>query len=81
MLYATSKGDNLVVRIELASGARQSAPLSPAPYHLAVSPIEGQLLVTSRAESTLWVLDPQSLDIIKEIPLSGIGHQISLETH
>jgi len=80
-LYATSKEGNLVVRIELASGARHSAPLSPAPYHLAVSPVDDQLLVTSRAESKLWVLDAKSLQIIKEIRLSGIGHQISVETH
>lgn len=80
-LYATSKEGNLVVRIELASGARHSAPLSPAPYHLAVSPVDDQLLVTSRAESKLWILDAKSLQIIKEIRLSGIGHQISVETH
>ena len=81
ILYATSTGSNRVVRIELASGARNSVPLAPAPYHLAVSPHDGQLLVTSRAENKLWLLDAQSLDIIKEIPLSGIGHQISFETH
>lgn len=81
ILYATSKGGNRVVRIELASGARHSVPLSPAPYHLTVSPVDDQLLVTSRAESKLWVLDSQSLDIVKEIQLGGIGHQISLETH
>ena len=81
ILYATSKGSNRIVRIELASGARHSVTLAPAPYHLAVSPHNGQLLVTSRSESKLWVLDPESLDIIDEIPLKGIGHQISLESH
>ena len=80
-LYATSQGGNQVVRIELASGARHSRPLAPAPYHLAVSPYDGQLLVTSRAENKLWVLDPESLDVVDEIALSGIGHQISLEAH
>lgn len=81
ILFATSKGSNRIVRIELATGARRSAPLAPAPYHLAVSPHDGQLLVTSRAESKLWVLDPESLDITDEIPLEGIGHQISLEAN
>ncbi len=81
ILYATSKGSNRIVRIELASGARHSVTLAPAPYHLAVSPHNGQLLVTSRSVSKLWVLDPESLDIIDEIPLKGIGHQISLESH
>ncbi|WP_100640974.1 YncE family protein [Marinobacter salexigens] len=78
ILFATSKGSNRIVRIELDTGDRHSAPLAPAPYHLAVSPHGGQLLVTSRAESKLWVLEPDSLDIIDEVPLKGIGHQISL---
>ncbi len=79
ILYATSKGSNRVVRIELASGTRRSVTLAPAPYHLAVSPYNGQLLITSRAESKLWVLDPESLKVIDEIALEGIGHQISLK--
>ncbi len=79
VLYATSKGSNRVVRIELASGTRQSAALAPAPYHLAVSPRNGQLLITSRIESKLWVLDSESLKVIDEIPLEGIGHQISIK--
>lgn len=81
ILYATSKGDNQVVRIELANGTRQSVPLAPAPYHLAVSPDDGSLLITSRAENRLWLLDPTSLSITDEISLNGIGHQISLEAH
>jgi DNA-binding beta-propeller fold protein YncE len=79
ILYATSKGSNRVVRIELASGTRQSVTLAPAPYHLAVSPHNGQLLITSRTESKLWVLDPESLKVIDEISLEGIGHQISFK--
>lgn len=79
ILYATSKGSNRVVRIELASGTRQSAALAPAPYHLAVSPYNGQLLITSRTESKLWVVAPESLKVVDEIPLAGIGHQISLK--
>lgn len=78
-LYATSQGGNLVVRIELASGTRETSALAPAPYHLAVSPYDGELLVTSRAENKLWVLDPETLEVVDEIALDGIGHQISLE--
>lgn len=78
-LYATSQAGNQVVRIELASGTRETSVLAPAPYHLAVSPGNGELLVTSREENTLWVLDPESLDVVDEIALDGIGHQISLE--
>ena len=81
ILYATSEGGNQVVRIELASGTRDSMPLAPAPYHLAVSPVDGSLLITSRAEARLWVLDPGSLEIIDDVSLDGIGHQISLEAY
>ena len=81
ILYATSKGGDRVVRIDLASGIRHSVSLAPAPYHLAVSPVDGSLLITSRAEARLWVLDPGSLEIIDDVSLDGIGHQISLEAY
>jgi len=78
ILYATSQGDDRLVRITLDDGTRQSITLAPAPYHLAVVPDDGRLLVTSREESKLWVLDPVSLDVLHTLPLDGIGHQISL---
>ncbi|MDI4638292.1 MULTISPECIES: YncE family protein [Halomonadaceae] len=80
ILYATSQGDDRLVRITLDDGTRQSITLSTAPYHLAVVPDDGRLLVTSREESKLWVLDPASLEVLYTISLDGIGHQISLDT-
>ncbi|MFO7529456.1 MAG: YncE family protein [Marinobacter sp.] len=79
-LFATSQGDERIVRIDLTLDARKSVPLVPAPYHLAVSPFDGRILVTSRAEAKLWVLDPLSLAIVNEVPLEGVGHQISITT-
>lgn len=79
-LFATSQGDERFVRIDLTRDIRKSIPLAPAPYHLAVSPVDGRILVTSRGEAKLWVLDPVSLEIVDEIPLGGIGHQISIES-
>lgn len=79
VLFATSQGDERVIRIELNHNDRKSAQLAPAPYHLAVSPVDGRILVTSRGEAKLWVLDPVSLAIVDEVPLDGIGHQISIE--
>lgn len=79
-LFATSQGDERLVRIDLTHDIRKSIPLAPAPYHLAVSPVDGRILVTSRGEAKLWVLDPVSLEIVDEIPLGGIGHQISIES-
>ncbi|WP_280549200.1 MULTISPECIES: YncE family protein [unclassified Halomonas] len=78
-LYATSQGDNRIVRISLNDGTRHSAELSPAPYHLAVATTDGRVLVTSRAEPHLWILDPDSLEVLQTVELGGIGHQISLE--
>lgn len=78
-LFATSQGDERLVRIELDSNSRKRVPLIPAPYHLAVSPVDGRILVTSRAEAKLWILEPVSLDIIDEVSLDGIGHQISID--
>ncbi|MDK8463270.1 YncE family protein [Marinobacter sp. SS13-12] len=78
VLFATSQGDERIVRIELRLNSRESVQLTPAPYHLAVSPVDGQILVTSRGEAKLWVLDPVSLATVDEIPLDGIGHQISI---
>jgi len=78
-LYATSQGDNRLVRISLADGKRHSTELSPAPYHLAVAPADGRILVTSRADPRLWIIAPDSLEVSKTVGLEGIGHQISLE--
>lgn len=80
MLYATARGDDRLVRIDLRSGARKSVTLAPAPYHLAVNPEDGRLLVTSREERRLWVIDPDQLSVEHTLPLAGIGHQISLGT-
>jgi len=78
-LFATSRGDERIVRLGLNNDSRKSAQLAPAPYHLAVSPVNGRLLVTSRGEPKLWILDPESLTILKEVNLEGVGHQISID--
>ncbi|WP_258075636.1 YncE family protein [Marinobacter persicus] len=78
-LFATSRGDERIVRLGLNNNSRTSAQLAPAPYHLAVSPVNGSLLVTSRGEPKLWILDPESLTILKEVTLEGVGHQISID--
>lgn len=78
-LYATSQGDNRLVTISLEDGTRHSTDLAPAPYHLAVAPGDGRVLITSRANPLLWILAPDSLEILKTVELGGIGHQISLE--
>ncbi|WP_129140144.1 beta-propeller fold lactonase family protein [Modicisalibacter coralii] len=78
-LYATSQGDNRLVTYSLEDGTRHSTDLAPAPYHLAVAPSDGRVLITSRANPVLWILAPDSLEVLKTVELGGIGHQISLE--
>jgi YVTN family beta-propeller protein len=75
-LFVTGKGEDKLVAVDLASGQMRSAPLSPAPYHLAVVPGTGKLYVSSRAEPKIWVVDQQSLKPISVIPIRGEGHQM-----
>lgn len=79
-LYATARGDDRLVSIDLQSGSKNSRALAPAPYHLAVNPEDGRLLVTSREEGRLWVIEPVNLSVEHSLPLDGIGHQVSLDT-
>ena len=75
-LFASGKGEDKVVAVDLATGQMRSAPLSPAPYHLAVVPGTDKLYVSSRAEPKIWVVDQQSLEPISIIPIRGEGHQM-----
>jgi YVTN family beta-propeller protein len=75
-LFVTGKGEDKLVAVDLASGQMRSAPLSPAPYHLAVVPGTSKLYVSSRAEPKIWVVDQQSLKPISVIPIRGEGHQM-----
>lgn len=79
-LFATSTGDNRVVAVSLADSRQTRMTLAPAPYHLAVNPADGRLLVTSRQTGNLWVLDPGSLTVSNVIALDSVGHQIAIGT-
>ncbi|HSH84046.1 MAG TPA: PQQ-binding-like beta-propeller repeat protein [Guyparkeria sp.] len=78
-LYATSQGDDRLVAVNLADGATREIELAPAPYHLAINPADGKLLISSYKQSQLWVVDQRTLDILETLPLAGIGHQIAVE--
>lgn len=75
-LFVSGKGEDKLVAVDFATGQMRSAPLSPAPYHLAVVPGTGKLYVSSRAEPKIWVVDQQSLEPISVIPIRGEGHQM-----
>jgi len=78
-LYAISQGDDRLVAVNLADGAIRERELAPAPYHLAINPADEKLLVSSREQPQLWVVDQRTLDILETVPLAGIGHQIAIE--
>jgi YVTN family beta-propeller protein len=75
-LFVTGKGEDKLVAIDLKSGNMRSAPLAPAPYHLAVIPGTGKLYVSSRDEPKVWVVDQESLTPRSVIEISGEGHQM-----
>lgn len=76
-LYATSKGGNRLVAVNLRDESTRTAKLGPAPYHLAVNPADGKLLISSRELPKLWVVDPQTLTPTATVALAGEGHQIA----
>jgi YVTN family beta-propeller protein len=75
-LFVSGKGEDKLVAIDLKSGAMRSAPLAPAPYHLAVVPGTGKLYVSSRDEPKVWVVDQASLVQQGTIAIRGEGHQM-----
>lgn len=77
-LFVAALGDDKVVAYDLATGTYRSAQLAPAPYHLAVVRDAGKIYVSSADEPKVWVLDPETLAVLGEIPIGGKGHQMVL---
>lgn len=78
-LLVAAKETDRIVAIDLATAEMTSAPLAPAPYHLATVPGTGTILVSSRSEPKVWVVDAKSLSAIREIPIEGEGHQMVVQ--
>src|SRR3546814_20170485 len=72
-LFVSGKGENKLVAIDTRSGDMRTAPLGPAPYHLAVIRGPGKLYVSSRAEPQVWVVDEASPPTPGGIPIPGEG--------
>lgn len=77
-LFVADLGDDKVVAFDLATGTHRSVRLAPAPYHLAAVRGAGKLYVSSADEPKVWVLDPETLAVLGEIPIGGTGHQMFL---
>lgn len=76
VLFVAAKGTDRLISIDLATGQQREASLSPAPYHLTTIPESGKLMVSSRAEPKVWIVDQASLTASGEIAIQGEGHQM-----
>lgn len=75
-LFVASKSDGHLTAIDLLDSKARRLTLDPAPYHVTVLPGTNKLSVSSRAAEKVWVIDQNTLDIVNEIPIGGIGHQM-----
>jgi DNA-binding beta-propeller fold protein YncE len=74
----THPGTGGISVIDLASGQARHIALAPAPYHVSSVPGSGTVLVSSRAEKRIWVVDQSTLALRGEIAIDGIGHQMAV---
>jgi YVTN family beta-propeller protein len=77
-LFVSAKERNELVAIRLHTGEKQSVPLGPAPYHVTAVGGTGKLYVSSDKKPKIWVIDEQSLRVLREIPIRGVGHQMAV---
>jgi hypothetical protein len=63
---------------QLATGVIRTLPLGPAPYHLVTVKDTGKIYVSSLQNPKLWVVSQRDLQLVGEIPITGIGHQMAL---
>jgi len=78
-LFVTAKAGNSLTRFDLLKKASKVIELSPAPYHLEYFDEGHKLYISSRKLPLIWVLDPDSLKIIKKIDIGkGVAHQMVL---
>ena len=78
-LFVSSKSGNQLDTIDLATGNTNNIKLDPKPYHIASIPGTGKLYVSSRAKPWIWVLDQNSLEVLRKIPIKGEGHQMVVQ--
>ncbi|MDZ7662983.1 YncE family protein [Thiohalophilus sp.] len=78
-LFVSSKKAETLSAVNIESGTIRSVPLAPAPYHLNTIAGTGTVYVSSRNKPVIWVIDQQSLNVIKTIDLpGGEGHQMAI---
>lgn len=75
-LLVAVTGSDAVAVINLNSGSVAKYPLGPEPYHVTGITGSGQVLVSSRAQPEVWVVDISSGIAVKKLQLAGVGHQM-----
>ncbi|WP_238367830.1 YncE family protein [Mesobacterium pallidum] len=75
-LLVAAKESDRIVAIDLGTGGLESASLAPVPYHLTTIPGADSVIVSSRDEPKVWVVDATSLSVLREIRIEGEGHQM-----
>jgi hypothetical protein len=64
--------------VDLDTGVVRFLGLAPAPYHLTAVRGTGKLYVSSREQPKVWVVDQDSLELLSEFPIRGVGHQMAV---
>ena len=77
-LYVSDKNERKLIAINLETDSRRELPLTPIPYHVSAVRGTGKLYVSSRAQTTLWVVDQKSLKLLNSLKIGGVGHQIAV---
>ena len=75
-LFVSAREKQKLFAINWKTAQMQSVPLAPSPYHVTAIPGTEKLYVSSAEESKLWVIDQTSLKKIREIKVTGQGHQM-----
>lgn len=76
-LFISSKGESKLSRVDLADDKVKQVTLEPAPYHLEYVDEVSKLYVSSRKQPVIWVVDPETLSILKTINIeNGVAHQM-----
>lgn len=75
-LFVALKDEGQVVALDLSTGNLERLSLTPAPYHLTAVEGRGIFYVSSRAEPRIWVVDQKAFELLDEVQIAGIGHQM-----
>ena len=76
ILFVSALGQDKMFAIDLRDGQIRDASLAPAPYHLTVLGNTDKIYVSSSELPKIWVVDQNTLKIIREIQIIGKGHQM-----